>query len=147
MTCFLLHYHRRNIMKHFSSARHGPKHFPGFSNFVLLAILFYFCFPDQGNKWHQVKQSVQSRTINDKITSQCNGVLSNQDVPGPVLNTGHRYIHSMLTTTLGLDSYFIDQETGSRRSKYIPISSDWPVVMVHICRISTLEADTRGPFI
>lgn len=88
MTRFFLHYDYGNVIKYFASARHGTKHFPGFSNFVLLAILFYFYFTDQENKWCKVKQSVPSRVITDKITPLCNDVLRSRSVPGPVPSAG-----------------------------------------------------------
>lgn len=88
VTCFFLHYDYGNVIKYFASARHGTKHFPGFSNFVLLAILFYFYFTDQENKWCKVKHSAPSRVITDKITPPCNDVWSSRSVPGPVPSTG-----------------------------------------------------------
>lgn len=104
MTCFFLHYYYGNVIKYFSSARHGAKHFPGFSNFVLLAILFYFYFTDQENKWRKVKRSAPSRVITDKITPPCNDVLSSQNVPGPVLSTGTSTLIRCLQLLGGPDS-------------------------------------------
>lgn len=147
MTCFFLHYYYGNVIKYFSSARHGAKYFPGFSSFVLLAILFYFYFTDQENKWRKVKRSAPSRVITDKITPPCNDVLSSRNVPGPVLSTGTSTLIRCLQLLGGARLCFTDRGPGALRSKWIPLSSDWPAVMLHICCISTPEADRGGSLI
>lgn len=47
----------------------------------------------------------------------------------------------------GQDSVLQTWATGALRSTWIPLSSDWPAVMLHICCTGTLEADTGGSLI